>query len=507
MRDLRLVFRLRRRQLRSSVLYWLTLVGYEPGRRGLSARIYDLYLLLFGAAWATGMLAVAFHQAGEFGAALGPTFLAPALAALPTLVLVVQILAVVGALRASPLKLTFADMTHLAGSPLTRTAIALAGFAGQAARNVLVATAVAALVAEALAPLMGPARAGFPALRAAAAVPPLAVLTTGLAWLAGLLRLRWARSGHTRFLWLLPLALLPLARLLPGVLLWPGHILAQAIAAPLPARQAGLLWLLAAGSVGLVAVAGRRVNMIDVCAESQTYARVKALGIMAWLSPDLAQGVRHQASLAGRRPLLRLPRATGAANLVVRGILVYVRRPSPLLVLPLWSGLIAQAAGWLALPGGSASWLSWLLLVLFAPADGLVSVFSADQGEPFLRQLLPVGNLPLLLADTAAPLALVTLGALGIWLWPGRLLWPALAGGVAIVLISLMLILCRGLSRVRIGLLGARVPYQVAVLASFGVVILAGAALEAPLASLGAALAVDLLLAAMIAGSRTVTNR
>ncbi len=507
MRDLRLVFWLRGRQLRSAALYWLTLVGYEPGRRGLSARMYDLYLLFFGAAWATGMLAVAFYQAAEFGAALGPDLLAPALAVLPALVLIIQVLAVVNATRGSPLKLTFADMAHLAGAPVARVAMALAGFAGQAARNVLVATVVAALVAEALAPLMGPARVGFPALRAAAAALPLAILTTGLAWLAGLLRLRLARNGRLRFLWLLPLVVLPLARLLPGLLLWPGHILTQAIEAPLAAREVGLLWLLAGGSVGLVAVAGRRVNMIDVCAESQTYARIKALGIMAWLSPGLAQSVRHQASLAGRKAFLRLPRATGAANLVARGILVYLRRPDPLLVLPLWSGLIAQAAGWLVLPGGSAGWLSWLLLVLLAPADGLVSVFSADQSEPFLRQLLPVGNLPLLLADTTAPLALVTLGAMGIWLWPGRLLWPALIGSAAIVLLSLLLILCRGLSLVRVGLLGAQVPYQVAVLASFVVVILAGASSAAPLASLGAALAVDLLLAAMIAGSRTVTSR
>jgi hypothetical protein len=514
MSDLQLLAWLRWRQARSNALYWLGLVGYEPGKGTLSDRAYQLYLLIFGAWWAVAMGAIAFHEAAQLGSRLDPQWLALSLEALPWLVLAIQVVTATGALRSTPLKLTFPDMAYLAGSPVARWAPVLVGWLQAVTRNLLISLPAAALLAVCLAQGALPIGADRAALWAVVVAFPLAILMTGLAWSLGLCRLAWPRLRRWRLARLCPLLLLGLACFLPGPCLWPGRTLALAMLGQATPGRLLLLSLLAMASGGAVAWLGGRANMIDVSAESTTSARLRSLGVMAWLSPELANAIRTQAALAARRPFLSLPRAQGPGNLLARAGLLYLRRPSLLLWTLLWSAILLQGS-FLLVPGSAFAppSITWLLAVLVAPPRGLLEVFQADAGNQFLRQFLPLDGLRLLLADVAAPLAVLIVSASLAWVAMGASLAVTVTGMVTVALLGALLALCQGISLVQIRLgVGARsprpylgmiprrlrIPHPLAPAVSFGALIASRALLRTPLATLGLGAALLLGLCALI---------
>ncbi len=504
-RDLVLVARLRQRQLASLARYWLRTLGCEPGSRSRVDRAYLVYLALLGGWWAAAMLALAVQGAVQLGRALPGEAHDALRQALPWLVLAGQALVAGAALRSSPLRLTFPDVAYLAGTPLHRGALALTAW-GLAVARILAATLLAGgLAALALAEGAAPA-ALLPAAGSALALAlPLVAFTVSVAWCLALAGRGKPKRTAAHLAWLVPAALLAGGWFLPGMFLWPGRALALAVAGLAPACWAPLLWLALLPVVGLLACVGERAHMAMVARESETYARIQALGMGAWLEPEVARSIRRRARLAARRPFLRLPGARGAWALAGRTGLMLARDPGALLSLLVWGALIAEAGAWLVGPGAyPPQWAAWLAMAAFAPPAALRASLRADAGDPFLRQLLPQSNLRLLVADTGLPALALTLAALACWLMrrPGG--GVAVAGTLTIVGLTALLALCQGVGSLPVKLFGWRLPYEVAAMASLGAVVLAGSEAHAPLAALAVAAVVALALLALIRRSARI---
>ena len=497
MHDLRVLFWLRWRQFKDDAVYWLRVLGYDPREKALTQRIYVLYLLGIAAFWCVAMWAFAYDSAVTLGRSLSNDALAGLMQGVPVAVVVIQVLALMNALSSTPLKLTFADIAYVAAAPLARSSLVILGFARQAVTRSLPAALVAALVGAALGAAVNPDEAGAASLRAGLTAVPLVVVTWGAAWALGLLRLINARLRRLRYLWLTPPLLLALAHFLPDAALWPGRGLVLAAAGESPWWLGALLVGLAAAAVGAVTWLGDRVNMIYAVDESIVYARIKALGLMAWRQPDLQVRIRRQTAAAGRRAFLKLPAsAYGVWTLVARAALSYIRHPIMLLLTLAWGALLTQAAVLLvanALP--AQLWIGWLLLMGAAPPAGLMYAFRADQEDGFLRQFLPVDGVQLLAADVVFPLLFLTAGAVGVWLLQGFPPDTAILGALAIPLLTILLALCGAVALTTNRVLQTRL---LATAASFGPAMVVATELG-PTAGLLVALFAALVLAGLVA--------
>ncbi len=497
MRDLRVLFWLRWRQFKDDAVYWLRVLGYDPREKALTQRIYVLYLLGIASFWAFAMWAFAYDSATSLGRSLPPAALADVLQAVPLVVIAIQVLALMGALSSTPLKLTFADIAYVAASPLSRAALAVLGFIRQTLTRSVPAALVAALLGAALGAAADPATAGWASLRAGLLAIPLVVLTWGAAWTLGLLRLTDSRLRRLRYLWLTPPLLLALAYFLPDAALWPGRGLALAAWGESPWWLWLLLAALALASGAAVTWLGRRVNMIYAVDESVVYARIQALGLMAWRQPDLQVRIRRQTAAASRRAFLRLPaNVRGAWTLTARAALSYIRHPVMLLLTLAWGALLTQAAVVMVANQLPAQlWIGWLLLVGAAPPAGLMYAFRADQEDGFLRQFLPVDGIQLLVADVAFPLLFLAAGGVAVWLLQGFPPAQMALGVLAIPLLAVLLTLCGAVALTTNRVLQTRL---LATAASFGPAMVAATQLGAAAGLLVAAFAA-LVLAGLVA--------
>lgn len=497
MHDLRVLFWLRWRQFKDDAIYWLRVLGYEPGVKALTQRIYVVYLLGIAAFWCVAMWAFAYDSAVALGRSLPDDALAGLMQGVPVAVVVIQVLALMNALSSTPLKLTFADIAYVAASPLSRSSLVILGFARQALTRALPAVLVAALVGAVLGAAVNPDEASAASLRAGLMAVPLVVVTWGVAWALGLLRLTDSRLRRLRYLWLTPPLLLALAHFLPDAALWPGRGLALAALGESPWWLGVLLVGLAAGAAAAVTWLGSRVNMIYAVDESIVYARVRALGLMAWRQPDLQVRIRRQTATARRRAFLRLPsNVRGAQTLMARASLSYIRHPAMLLLTMAWGALLTQAAVLLVVNELPAQlWIGWLLIAGAAPPAGLMYAFRADQEDGFLRQFLPVDGIQLLAADVAFPLLFLAAGGVGVWLMQGFPPQIAMLGLMGIPLLAILLALCGAVALTTNRVLQTRL---LATAASFGPAMVVATELG-PVAGLLVATFAALLLAGLVA--------
>jgi hypothetical protein len=502
MNDWRLLAWLRWRQWRGSALYWLRSVGYDPNQQSLIDRMYALYLLALGVIWVLMMAAWAFYQAASIGAHLTASLVDTALArGVPWLVLGLAVVVMVLNARSTPLKLSFADMAYVAGSPVSRRSAVLVNYVQEVIQALVLLVPMLALAVAALAQALGQETARWAAVRAAVVVLPQVALALAAAWCLGLLYLAAPRLKRFPLSWLLPVLLLAGGYLLPGVFLWPGRTLAAAIPGPVPVASVIALAVLAALAVAGLARIGLRTNMVDVADESAVFARINALGLMAWLAPDVAQRIRRQAALARRKPFLRLPSLPGPAGLVARSALTYLRRPLSLLGLVAWGFATALAGSALVFRGaGILLWLFGLTVLLLIPPPGLVDAFRSDLREPFLRQFLPANNLSLLAADVAPSLLLVVIGGLAGWLLQPVTPEGAAQGALLVVVMAAVLALAQGASHVVL-VFDRRVPYAVWAGLSIGATAITGLATASPDTATITASFAALVLALSIAGS------
>ncbi|MFN8449253.1 MAG: hypothetical protein U0521_11880 [Anaerolineae bacterium] len=496
MRDVQALFWLRWRQFKDTAVYWLRVLGYRPQDASFSQNLYVLYLVLIGLFWVYTVGTWVFETAAGIGKLLAPSTAMELLVGFTWATLVVQVYVMVNALQSTPLKLSFADMAYVAGAPITRVAPVIVGFIRQVGiRLVLLNLPIVVLgviVGRALLPL----DYGGASVRLVLAMIPLIVLTWGVGWIVGLSRLISPRLGRLRYLWFVPLILLPLAYLLPDIFLWQGRIAVLVMLNQAPVWGLPLLFLLAAVAVGITFAMGARINMIHAVDESILYARIQALGLLAWRMIDVQARIRMQARTATRKPFLSLPRAEGNATFVTRAVISYVRHPFMLLACFAWGAVMTYFGIEIIVRQLPAQiWILWVIVAGIAPPFGLLHVFRSDEQELFLRQFLPVDGLQLLMNDIVVPLIVLIVGGLAVWVVYGFDAEVLSLGFVAIPLLGLMVALCGGGGDERARVLQTRL---LATGASFGAVIIAGTQFQNPIAGLAVAAVAVLLLSGIV---------
>ncbi|MCY4021980.1 MAG: hypothetical protein OXF32_00855 [Anaerolineaceae bacterium] len=485
--DLRILFGLRWRQFRSGAVFWLRLLGYDAQASSWMQRVYVLYLLGIGSIWFFAMWAWGHDLALSIGESMAPQTLAQLLERIPPAVLLLQVWAMMASLRSTPLKLSFPDMAWIVGSPLARSVPVLPGFIRQVLTRCIIFGAIWALLTVLLRAPLTPATP-LDSLRVVLVVGLLVVLTWSLAWLLGILRLVYPQVSRWRWLWLTPLLLLPLAQVAPDQTLWPGRLLVLSVYDLTPLTALALIALVAAGLVASFVILGARINMIQAADESAVYARLAALGLLAWRMPDLQLRIRLQQARAGQRPRLRIPSVYGKRAMVVRSAIAGLRHPSLMLVNALWGAGMTWAAGLILVNELPVPlWIGWLLIAGIAPPIGLLYTFRRDVQEPFLRQFLPLDGFQIFMADVLLPLAFLLVGALLAWFRflqevPPELFFEFLITGVmTIPLLGLLLALCGAAAMTATRELQTRL---LGTGASFGLAIVASVLLGTPLAGL-----------------------
>lgn len=496
MRDVQSLFWLRWRQFKDTAVYWLRVLGYRPQDASLSQNLYVLYLILIGIFWLYTVGAWVFDVASGIGKLIAPSTSGELLVGFTWATLIVQVYVMVNALQSTPLKLSFADMAYIAGAPITRMAPVIVGFIRQVSIRLILLNLPVLIFGWVVARSIIPTDFGLASFRLVATVIPLIILTWAVGWMVGLSRLISPRLGRLSYLWFVPLLLLAVAYFLPDVALWPGRIAALVMLGQAPVWALPLLIGLAAVAVAATFFLGERINMIQAVDESILYARIQALGLLAWKMIDVQARIRMQARQASRKPLLSLPRAQGTSTFVTRAALSYVRHPVMLLACFVWGAAMTGFAVEIVTRQLPAQvWILWVVAVGIAPPFGLLHVFRSDEQELFLRQFLPVDGLQLLLADVLLPLVALIAGGMAIFVTYGFAADITSTGVMFIPVLGLMVALCGA-----VAVTNARV-IQTRLLAtglSFGVVILAGTQLHSPLAALGAALVAVLLMSGMV---------
>jgi hypothetical protein len=494
--DIQALFWLRRRQFQDTAIYWLRVLGYRSQDASLSQNLYVLYLVLIGLFWLYTVGAFAYDAAAGLGRFLEPMAAGELLVGFTWVVLLVQIYVMVNALQSTPLKLTFADMAYVAGAPIRRIAPVIVGFIRQVGIRLVVLNLPVIVFGLIVGRSLLPQDFGAACLRLVAAVIPLIILTWAVGWVVGLSRLISPRLGRLRYLWFLPLILLVIAYFFPDAVLWPGRIAALFMLNEAPLWALPLLIVLAVLGVGVTFYLGDRINMIQAVDESLLYARINALGLLAWRMIDVQARIRMRERSASRKPFWSLPRAYGTSTFVTRAVLSYVRHPFMLLACLAWGALMtAFGVEIISRQLPAQVWILWVVAVGIAPPFGLLHVFRSDAEELFLRQFLPVDGLQLLLADILLPLGAMIIGGLVVWLGFGFPPEITSMGVLFIPILGLMVALCGAVAVTNVRVLQTRL---LATGLSFGAVILAAMALQSPLAGLGAAFLAVLIMSGLV---------
>ena len=493
---------LRWKQIQGTANYWLRLVDYDTRDKDVMNRAYGLYLLGFMAWWTVAMWAIAAGFIATIGGALPATARQGVLAVAPTVVFIGQTILIMLKLHSSPYKLSLPDIAYVGGSPVQRAVPVTIGFFGDVVLPLVLSIVIISFMAVALNVRLGTVGEVQAAMRSALAVIPVITLTWAIAWLIGLARMVVPGARRWSALWLAPVVLLPLPFVAPGIVAWPGNMLASILVGEAVDLSGMAPVLLAAAAViALVSFMGNRVNMIDVTDESLIHAQMREISNLLWIAPGAYARARSQIHAVTFKPVLRLPNAEGLAMLVARSALTYLRSPLDVLKLLFAVALVQGGLAMLAygLPGLLI--IVWLYAVAVAPTASLIKVFSADADDPFMRQFLPMDSLRLLLADAAVPMALVVLASAVLWLLQPV---PAATGVLGLVLIgilTLLLALCRGASLLRLTSMRAHVSYRVLAVIGLGVTLGAGLLMGGILAAVVVGVFVIAIFASLIAAA------
>lgn len=502
--DLRVLTWLEWKRFKSGAAYWLSLIGFEPGAN----RFYLVYAALFWMFWLYTMWAFVVDQVYRISMTIPAATLTALRDSLPLLIFALQIIYLIGVLRDSPLKLSAAEIEHVAASPADRSSLVLVAFARSAPVLVALAGVASSLVAMLLTWQTAPGVVGFAGLQALVIGAPLCLFSLAVGWIAAMLKQPIRARAARLATWLVIPAAVVLAAGLPQVMLIPGYLWRTTLDAGMSAGSLAGAAALAIGALLLLVMTGRSVNMATAADDSRMYARIQKLGIFARLyADDVIASVQRQSRLARKRHLrlAMAESATGYRVLLNRALLSLFRfAPSSMLGLVMRGVALAGIVSLIARVGGGEHLQTWVLLLIIViqmrPTE-LNAAFQQDIGQAFTRQFLPANPLRIALADGALPIALFSFGGLVTvlaqpWIEP-------VTATVLVIGIAAALTWCQALELVSVPrLIVRRIPYTYSALACGAALIAAGYALKnAPGVAL-AAVIINLVLAGVLYLSR-----
>lgn len=447
--DLPLLLWLRVWHARSALNRVMHLFGVGAEAGGRSERIYQLYALGLMAAWAVLMWAWLLDTVTKGFALAGAE--AGVLAVRAALVACALALAWAGlnGLRTSPLKLTHADIAHLAASSVSARAMVLVAAGAQVLAGAALGASVGYLLgagAEAAGAFGASATAGFAALGAVAAA---AVVGTG--WLVGVVRLACSGWGVRHAV----LGVLVLVAVSGG---W--GVLAVFVGLSAVAALAVSVAFIAFAALAVVAP---RINMTAVIKESALYADLQPFGAFSPLSEQAKADYRRRRKLALRPPRFALPPGEGHRALVARAVLSHARQYNGMFSLVV-HGVCVVPLGVLALlgTGGPVLFLFWLQVVALVPqgAREMSRVFRDDMRNRLVRDRLPFGALELLAFDSLPAFILTTMLACVVCALIAPPGVPAFAGVALAVVVNACTLFACGLDAVRLNPRGPHPCYE-----------------------------------------------
>lgn len=427
------------------VRWWLRSVGYEPGSRSVTERLYGLYLLLLLVPLALVSWSAALNAAQAIGHHLArdPLLQARLVGLVPPVTLALG-LAVLGLSPwRSPIHLSPVEIAQVAGAPLSRRAVVAVTFLRRALLLLVPLALASSLVAVAM------SGAYSSDARFALGSVLVAVLIMGAGWVLGLVH-----QFHPRPAVVLLAAVVAIALVLvvPGAALGPGRVLVQLLRSGSP----GGLVALGIGDIVVLLGIGAAGSLVRLD-ELHAPRRRLRLG-PARLAPDpspLAQ--------PGTRVALHL-----------------LRRPADALPLLRDLGLTWLGAHILVGAPPILPWFDWVIVTMLLGPRGVTDLLGTDTREPFLRGLIPQSDLQLLVSESWLAGVAVALAAGAAWLASA----PAPLRGSGLLAVGLLLALRVACQGVAMGpaLAGRtwRPPFAVAVAVTFTPVLALGAAARQP---------------------------
>jgi len=497
--DLRLLVWLRWRHAWARADYWASLAGADLSSASVGERIYLFYLALLFGGWSLVMMAAASNGAATVGADIGQSAwgaLAPMALVFPSL-----LLGAFGAraLRSSPVKLTFSDIAYVGASALDTRAVVLSS----CLREVIPASLAAVplgFLAGSLAVGMGSAQTAPAATAAVSAA--LVSASFLLAWAAGLARLRTDHREWHPLAWLAAPMLALVFALLPPAFHWPGAALLLALQGGAVAGHVIVLILAVGISLWLVVFAAGRMDMIAVIEESALYAQLQVFRPLRLYDSAAYADIVRRKRLASRRPKGHLLGGSGVFAFVARALVSHARQPRSLAFPVIWgAAILPYIAAQVIHPPGLIGFFPAVFLFTAGPSRQLLHVFQQDIDRPSLRQILPLGNLRLLLIDSLPALTIIAVTsavAMGVFDLSAK---TRVLAWLLCLLLGTVAVLCGGFERLRMPRLRAPIGYGISAPLSVCIVLYAGAAGSLAVACVVAA-AVLAILGLMVRTSR-----
>jgi hypothetical protein len=497
--DLKTLIGLEYRQIKQQSRDALLILGIDQE----ASYGYLFYVVLFMLFWVFTMWTYVVEQVYELSRQAEIAPMTDLLGAMPSLIFVIQVIYLIVMLRGKPLKLTLPNMAYVGASPVSRQAVALLYAVKSALLPLAVISTLSILITMFFLWTFDLPNVGVIGLLSFPLSFALGLLTILLGWGVGLAK-QVDRSRRWLYWLIVPLVVLG-GLVVPDGAFWIGQVWVKGVDNTLHVAD---LILLAVGLMGagwLLTRVARQIDMTEIMEDSQIYARIQKLGVFGQMvAPDVVSSIKSQAKLAKRQVTTsKFPRPLTGKGALVGYNMVNIYRLSPSLILQLlFSGITYPSIIILLITmvnfDALQAWALVLIVLTQLRPKNLTRFFQDHHNRPHLRQFLPVDNLSLFITQTALPLSVMSVG-LGVAIALQGLQIEAFFLGV-VILIGL------ALCQIQFDLQseGFKIAYEYQVIFFGAIVIGAGYLSGSLLGALGLVVALDVMMAWGIRGTKQV---
>lgn len=426
MTNLRYLLWLERKRLGEVVAYVLRIFGVDRD----DSTLYAMYVGAFFVLWAFTVWAYLLQQIEFISRNLSDDVTTVSTMAMPLIIFMALWIYLILSLRESPLKMSAPDLVMVATSPVPRSVLALFYWLKSSALFAILIAIVSALVTFLLTSIDSPELAGKAG--GWSFVVALALTWSGgaIVWSIALLKLHLPFRRYKFWFWLIPPVLFALFALFPAPFMLMGNLWSVTINAAMTTGDKVILLALVIVSTILLMLGGTQIHLAIVADESQRYARIQRLGILGQVyARDVIARINRQTALGSRsRRYFKLARTRSIPLTLWQRAFVSMMRLAPMSLLNLlFTGAryTAVIVGLFLVFGWKAPqvWLIVAIMILQFRPTGLIETFQQTMQSTFIRQFLPLDNMPLvILADSSVAIIIATIGGWLVLLTQTRLI-------------------------------------------------------------------------------------